>query len=41
MPFVRIDLREGTSPAYRRAVADTVHQALVETAGTRHFDKRL
>lgn len=33
MPFVRIDLREGTTPAYRRAIADAIHQALVETIG--------
>jgi 4-oxalocrotonate tautomerase len=39
MPFVRIDLREGTSPAYRRAVADAVHQALVETMGVPAEDR--
>lgn len=33
MPFVRIDLRAGTPAAYRRAIADAVHQALVETMG--------
>ena len=30
MPLVRIDLREGTSPEYRRALGDGVHRALVE-----------
>ena len=39
MPFVRIDLREGTSPGYRRAVADAVHQALVETMGVPAEDR--
>jgi phenylpyruvate tautomerase PptA (4-oxalocrotonate tautomerase family) len=31
MPLVRIDLRQGTSPEYRKALADGVHQAMVET----------
>lgn len=39
MPLVRIDLREGTAPAYRRAVADAVHQALVETMGVPSEDR--
>lgn len=30
MPLVRISLREGKSEQYRRAVADGVHQAMVE-----------
>jgi phenylpyruvate tautomerase PptA (4-oxalocrotonate tautomerase family) len=30
MPLVRIALREGKSEQYRRAVADGVHQAMVE-----------
>ena len=30
MPLVRIALREGTSAAYRRAIADGVHQAMVD-----------
>jgi len=30
MPLVRISLRQGTSAEYRRAIADGVHQALVE-----------
>jgi phenylpyruvate tautomerase PptA (4-oxalocrotonate tautomerase family) len=33
MPFVRIDLRAGKPAAYRRAIADAVHQALVEKIG--------
>lgn len=31
MPLVRIDLRQGTSPAYRKAIADGVHAAMVES----------
>lgn len=31
MPFVRIFLREGTSAAYRKAIADGVHQAMVNS----------
>jgi phenylpyruvate tautomerase PptA (4-oxalocrotonate tautomerase family) len=31
MPLVRIDLRKGTKPAFRRAVAESVHRAMVET----------
>ena len=30
MPFVRISLRQGTSPEYRKALADGVHRAMVE-----------
>lgn len=30
MPLVRISLREGKSEEYRRALADGVHQAMVE-----------
>jgi phenylpyruvate tautomerase PptA (4-oxalocrotonate tautomerase family) len=32
MPLVRISLREGKSEAYKKAVADGVHQAMVEGA---------
>ena len=28
MPLVRIDLRKGTTPEYRKAIADGVHHAL-------------
>jgi 4-oxalocrotonate tautomerase len=31
MPFVRISLRQGTSPEYRKAIADGVHRAMVES----------
>ncbi|MEO8606250.1 MAG: tautomerase family protein [Chloroflexota bacterium] len=31
MPLVRIALREGKSAAYRTAIGDAVHKALVET----------
>lgn len=30
MPLVRISLRQGKPAAYRRAIADAVHQAMVE-----------
>ena len=30
MPLVRIALREGTAPEYRRAIADGVHQAMID-----------
>jgi 4-oxalocrotonate tautomerase len=30
MPLVRIDLRHGTSPAYRKSIADGVHAAMIE-----------
>ncbi len=33
MPLVRIELPAGKSAAWKRAVADGVHAALVETAG--------
>lgn len=32
MPLVQITLAQGTSPEHRRAIADGVHRALVETA---------
>jgi len=40
MPLVRISLARGTSPAYRRALADGVHRALVEKAAV-PADERL
>jgi 4-oxalocrotonate tautomerase len=30
MPLVRISLREGTNPKYRKAIADGVHQAMID-----------
>jgi 4-oxalocrotonate tautomerase len=30
MPLVRISLRQGTSPQYRKAIGDGVHRAMVE-----------
>jgi len=30
MPLVRISLRKGTTPEYRKAIADGVHQAMIE-----------
>jgi phenylpyruvate tautomerase PptA (4-oxalocrotonate tautomerase family) len=39
MPLVRITLAQGTSPDHRRAIADGVHQALVETASVPGEDR--
>lgn len=30
MPLVRISLRQGTTPEYRKAIADGVHRAMLE-----------
>jgi phenylpyruvate tautomerase PptA (4-oxalocrotonate tautomerase family) len=30
MPLVRISLRKGTTPEYRKAIADGVHQAMID-----------
>jgi len=30
MPLVQISLREGTNPKYRKAIADGVHQAMID-----------
>ncbi len=39
MPLVRIDLREGKTEQYKRAIADGVHRALVEGAGAPADDR--
>jgi 4-oxalocrotonate tautomerase len=39
MPLIRIDLLEGKSPEYKRAIADGVHKALVEGAGAPADDR--
>ena len=39
MPLVRIALREGKPLAYRRAIADEVHQAIVEVASVPELDR--
>jgi 4-oxalocrotonate tautomerase len=39
MPLVRITLGEGTTPEHRRAIADGVHEALVEAAGVPADDR--
>jgi 4-oxalocrotonate tautomerase len=31
MPLVRIALRKGTTPQFRRAVGDSIHRAMIET----------
>ena len=31
MPFVRMALRAGTTPEYRRTIADGVHQAMLDS----------
>jgi 4-oxalocrotonate tautomerase len=39
MPLVRIDLREGKSEEYKKAIADGVHKALVERTGAPADDR--
>jgi len=39
MPLVRITVARGTAPETRRAIADGVHRALVETAGVPADDR--
>jgi len=39
MPLQRIDLVEGRTPEQRRAIADAVHRALVETIGVPPDDR--
>jgi len=33
MPLVRISVRQGTSPDYRKAIGDGVHRAMMEALG--------
>jgi len=39
VPLVRIALREGKSPAYRRAIGDAVHRAMVEAVNAPPLDR--
>ena len=39
MPLVRISLREGKPSAYRKAVGDAVHQAMVEAINVPPLDR--
>jgi phenylpyruvate tautomerase PptA (4-oxalocrotonate tautomerase family) len=39
MPLVRIALRRGTTPEFRRALSDGVHRAMVETINVPPQDK--
>jgi 4-oxalocrotonate tautomerase len=39
VPLVRIDLREGKSDDYRRAVGDAVHRAMVEAINVPAMDR--
>lgn len=39
MPLVRISLREGKPAEYRRAIADGVHRAMVETINVPALDR--
>ncbi len=39
MPLVRISLREGKPAAYRRAIGDAVHRAMVETINVPPLDR--
>ncbi|MBI2458487.1 MAG: tautomerase family protein [candidate division NC10 bacterium] len=39
MPLVRISLREGKAEAYRRAIGEAVHRAMVETINVPALDR--
>ncbi len=39
MPLVRIALRKGTTPEFRRALSESVHRAMVETIGIPEQDR--
>jgi 4-oxalocrotonate tautomerase len=39
MPLVRISMRQGHPPEYRRSVADAVHRTLVETINVPEADR--
>lgn len=39
MPLVRIALRKGTTPDFRRKLSDAVHRAMVETIKVPELDK--
>ena len=39
MPLVRISLREGKPETYRRALADGIHRAMVETINVPPLDR--
>lgn len=39
MPLVQISLREGKSAAYRRAIGDSVHRAMVECINVPALDR--
>jgi phenylpyruvate tautomerase PptA (4-oxalocrotonate tautomerase family) len=39
MPLVRIALRKGKSPEFRRAVSDAIHRAMVETIKIPEHDR--
>lgn len=39
MPLVRISLREGKPEAYRRAIGEAVHRAMVETINVPALDR--
>ena len=39
MPLVRISLMQGTTPEYRKAISDGVHNAMVEALAVPHDDR--
>src|SRR4051794_6080039 len=39
MPLVRVALRKGTTPEFRRALSDSIHRAMVETIKIPEQDK--
>lgn len=39
MPLVRIDMRKGNSPEYKKTLLDSVHEALIESLGIADWDR--
>ena len=39
MPLVRIAVRKGTKPEFRRALSDSIHRAMIEAIGVPEQDK--
>jgi 4-oxalocrotonate tautomerase len=39
MPLVRIDLRQGKTPEYRRKIGDAIYRAMVETINVPEHDR--
>ena len=39
MPLVRIEMRKGHTPEYKKTLLDVVHQSLMDTLGTEDWDR--